>query len=171
MAAVSTGFPAGLSPLAERVGEIRRSLAAGAHEIDVVITRAHVFAQKWQALYDEIATFKEACGPAHMKVILGTGDLTTLRNVARSSLVAMMAGADFIKTSTGKEAVNATLPVGLAMVRAIREAAKAHSAVFNRLLKEVASHPVPASAAAQPAAPPASTSRERDAEAPAATPA
>ena len=124
VAAVSTGFPAGLSPLAERVGEIRRSLAAGAHEIDVVITRAHVFAQKWQALYDEIATFKEACGPAHMKVILGTGDLTTLRNVARSSLVAMMAGADFIKTSTGKEAVNATLPVGLAMVRAIREYAE-----------------------------------------------
>jgi deoxyribose-phosphate aldolase len=121
VAAVSTGFPAGLSPLAERVGEIRRSVAAGAHEIDVVITRAHVFEQKWQALYDEVATFKEACGPAHLKVILGTGDLVTLRNVARASLVAMMAGADFIKTSTGKEAVNATLPVGLVMVRAIRE--------------------------------------------------
>jgi deoxyribose-phosphate aldolase len=124
VAAVSTGFPAGLSPLAERVGEIRRSVAAGAHEIDIVITRAHVFEQKWQALYDEIATFKEACGPAHMKVILGTGDLTTLRNVARASLVAMMAGADFIKTSTGKEAVNATLPVGLVMTRAIREFAE-----------------------------------------------
>ena len=124
VAAVSTGFPAGLSPLAERVGEIRRSVAAGAHEIDVVITRAHVFDHKWQALYDEIATFKEACGPAHMKVILGTGDLMTLRNVARASLVAMMAGADFIKTSTGKETVNATLPVGLVMVRAIREYAE-----------------------------------------------
>lgn len=124
VAAVSTGFPAGLSPLAERVGEIRRSVAAGAHEIDIVITRAHVFEQKWQALYDEVATFKEACGPAHMKAILGTGDLTTLRNVARASLVAMMAGADFIKTSTGKEAVNATLPVGLVMVRAIREYAE-----------------------------------------------
>jgi deoxyribose-phosphate aldolase len=124
VAAVSTGFPAGLSPLAERVGEIRRSVAAGAHEIDVVITRAHVFEQRWQALYDEIATFKEACGPAHMKVILGTGDLITLRNVARASLVAMMAGADFIKTSTGKEAVNATLPVGLVMARAIREYAE-----------------------------------------------
>src|SRR5262245_18503103 len=121
IAAVATGFSAGLSPLAERVGEIRRSVAAGAHEIDIVITRAHVFEQKWQALYDEVATFKEACGPAHMKVILGTGDLVTLRNVARASLVAMMAGADFIKTSTGKEAVNATLPVGLVMVRAIRE--------------------------------------------------
>ena len=121
VAAVSTGFPAGLSPLAERVGEIRRSVSAGAQEIDVVITRAHVFSGNWQALYDEIATFKEACGKAHLKVILGTGDLVTLRNVARASMVAMMAGADFIKTSTGKESVNATLPVGLVMVRAIRE--------------------------------------------------
>lgn len=121
VAAVSTGFPAGLSPLAERVGEIRRSVAAGAQEIDVVITRAHVFGGRWQALFDEVATFKEACGKAHMKVILGTGDLVTLRNVARASMVAMMAGADFIKTSTGKESVNATLPVGLVMVRAIRE--------------------------------------------------
>jgi deoxyribose-phosphate aldolase len=121
VAAVSTGFPAGLSPLAERVGEIRRSVSAGAQEIDIVITRANVFSGRWQALYDEVATFKEACGKAHMKVILGTGDLVTLRNVARASVVAMMAGADFIKTSTGKEAVNATLPVGLVMVRAIRE--------------------------------------------------
>lgn len=124
VAAVSTGFPAGLSPLAERVNEIRRSVEAGADEIDVVITRAHVFGAKWQALYDEIATFKNACGPAHLKVILGTGDLLTLRNVARASRVAMMAGADFIKTSTGKEAVNATLPVSLVMVRAIREYAQ-----------------------------------------------
>ena len=124
VAAVSTGFPAGLSPLAERVNEIRRSVEAGADEIDVVITRAHVFGAKWQALYDEIATFKNACGPAHLKVILGTGDLLTLRNVARASQVAMMAGADFIKTSTGKEATNATLPVSLVMVRAIREYAQ-----------------------------------------------
>jgi len=121
VAAVSTGFPAGLSPLAERVAEIRRSVEAGADEIDIVITRAHVFAARWQALYDEVAAFKHACGPAHMKVILGTGDLLTLRNVARASVVAMMAGADFIKTSTGKEPVNATLPVGLVMTRAIRE--------------------------------------------------
>jgi deoxyribose-phosphate aldolase len=121
VAAVSTGFPAGLSPLDERVAEIRRSADAGAHEIDVVITRAHVFGGQWQALFDEIATFKAACGSAHMKVILGTGDLLTLRNVARASVVAMMAGADFIKTSTGKEPVNATLPVGLVMTRAIRE--------------------------------------------------
>src|SRR5690349_22967493 len=121
VAAVSTGFPAGLSPRQERVNEIRRSVEAGADEIDVVITRAHVFGARWQALYDEIAGFKNACGPAHLKVILGTGDLMTLRNVARASFVAMMAGADFIKTSTGKEAVNATLPVSLVMTRAIRE--------------------------------------------------
>src|SRR5882762_802032 len=124
VAAVSTGFPAGLSPFEERVAEIRRSVEAGADEIDVVITRAHVFGAKWQALYDEIAAFKNACGPAHLKVILGTGDLLTLRNVARASRVAMMAGADFIKTSTGKEATNATLPVGFVMTRAIREYAE-----------------------------------------------
>jgi deoxyribose-phosphate aldolase len=124
VAAVSTGFPAGLSPLTERVAEIRRSVEAGAHEIDVVITRAHVFGGRWQALYDEVAAFKQACGSAHMKVILGTGDLVTLRNVGRASVVAMMAGADFIKTSTGKEPTNATLPVGLVMTRAIREDAK-----------------------------------------------
>jgi len=124
VAAVSTGFPAGLSPLAERVAEIRRSVEAGADEIDVVITRAHVFGARWQALYDEVAAFRQACGSRHMKVILGTGDLLTLRNVARASLVAMMAGADFIKTSTGKEPTNATLPVGLVMTRAIREYAQ-----------------------------------------------
>ncbi|MGA2746712.1 MAG: deoxyribose-phosphate aldolase [Candidatus Sulfotelmatobacter sp.] len=124
VAAVSTGFPAGLSPLSERVAEIRRSVEAGANEIDVVITRAHVFGAHWQALYDEVATFKQACGAVHMKVILGTGDLLTFRNVARASLVAMMAGADFIKTSTGKEPTNATLPVSLVMVRAIREYAQ-----------------------------------------------
>ena len=124
VAAVSTGFPAGLSPLPERVGEIRRSVEAGAQDIDVVITRAHVFGGRWQELYDEIAAFKQASGAAHMKVILGTGDLLTLRNVARASFVAMMAGADFIKTSTGKEPTNATLPVGFVMTRAIREYAQ-----------------------------------------------
>ena len=124
VAAVSTGFPAGLSPIEERIAEIRRSVEAGAHEIDVVITRAHVFGGRWQALYDEVATFKQTCGTAHMKVILGTGDLLTFRNVARASFVAMMAGADFIKTSTGKEPTNATLPVSLVMVRAIREYAQ-----------------------------------------------
>jgi deoxyribose-phosphate aldolase len=124
VAAVSAGFPAGLSPLAERVEEIRRSIESGASEIDIVITRAHVFNGEWQALYDEVAAFKSTCGPIHMKAILGTGDLMTLRNVARASWVAMMAGADFIKTSTGKESVNATLPVSLTMVRAIREYAE-----------------------------------------------
>src|SRR5580704_7116480 len=124
VAAVSTGFPAGLSPLSERIAEIRRSVEAGAHEIDVVITRALVFGGRWQELYDEIAAFKQASGAAHMKVILGTGDLLTLRNVARASVVAMMAGADFIKTSTGKEPTNATLPVGFVMTRAIREYAQ-----------------------------------------------
>src|SRR5665213_4496503 len=109
VAAVSAGFPAGLSPLAERVQEIHRSVEGGASEIDIVITRSHVFNGEWSALYDEIAAFKEASGPAHMKCILGTGDLLTLRNVTRASWVAMMAGSDFIKTSTGKEAVNATL--------------------------------------------------------------
>jgi deoxyribose-phosphate aldolase len=124
VAAVSTGFPAGLSPLTERMAEIHRSVEAGANDIDVVITRAHVFGARWQALYDEIAAFKQACGSAHMKVILGAGDLLTLRNVARASFVAMMAGADFIKTSTGKEPTNATLPVGFVMTRAIREYAQ-----------------------------------------------
>ena len=121
VAAVSTGFPAGLSPFPQRVAEIRASVEAGADEIDVVITRGHVLSGDWQALYDELRTFREACGDAHIKVILGTGELGTLRNVARASVVAMMAGADFIKTSTGKEPVNATLPVGLVMVRAIRD--------------------------------------------------
>jgi deoxyribose-phosphate aldolase len=125
VAAVSTGFPTGTNALEERLAEIRRSVAAGAHEIDVVITRAHVFGGDWQRLYDEIAAYRDACGVAHCKVILGTGDLATLRNVARASMVAMMAGADFIKTSTGKESVNATLPVGLVMVRAIRQYSEA----------------------------------------------
>ena len=120
VAAVSTAFPAGLAPFETRLAEIRASVADGADEIDIVITREHVLTGNWQALYDEVRAFKEACGGAHMKTILGTGDLKTLRNVGRASLVAMMAGADFIKTSTGKEGVNATLPVALVMVRAIR---------------------------------------------------
>ena len=120
VAAVSTAFPAGLAPLATRIAEIEASVKDGADEIDVVITREHVLKGNWQALYDEVKTFKAACGPAHMKTILGTGDLKTLRNVGKASLVAMMAGSDFIKTSTGKEGVNATLPVALVMVRAIR---------------------------------------------------
>ena len=121
VAAVSTGFPAGLSPMEQRIAEIRASVAAGAEEIDVVITREHALTENWRALYDEIRAMREACGDAHIKTILATGELGTLRTVARASLVCMMAGADFIKTSTGKEPVNATLPVGLVMARAIRE--------------------------------------------------
>ncbi len=121
VAAVSTGFPAGLSPFRQRVEEIHESVQAGADEIDIVITRAHVLTGNWEALYDEVRTFRDACGDAHLKTILATGELATLRNVAKASLVCMMAGADFIKTSTGKESTNATLPVGLVMARCIRD--------------------------------------------------
>ena len=121
VAAVSTGFPAGLSPFDLRIEEIRRSVAAGASEIDIVISRRHVLEGNWQALYDEMREMRAACGEAHVKAILATGELGTLRNVTRASLVCMMAGADFIKTSTGKESVNATLPVSLTMIRAIRD--------------------------------------------------
>jgi len=120
VAAVSTGFPAGLSPMETRIAEIRASVAAGAREIDIVVTRAHVLTGNWHALYDEVQRFREACDDAHMKAILATGELATMTNVARASMVAMQAGSDFIKTSTGKEPENATLPVGLVMVRMIR---------------------------------------------------
>lgn len=121
VAAVSTGFPAGLSPLDLRIKEIEASVAAGASEIDIVISRRHVLSGNWQALYDEMVAFRAACGPAHVKAILATGELGSLRNVARASRICMMGGADFIKTSTGKESVNATLPVSLTMIRAIRD--------------------------------------------------
>ena len=121
VASVATGFPAGLMPLPLRLEEIRWAVGEGAREIDVVITRAHVLGQNWSALYDEVAAMRVACGDAHLKAILGTGDLKTLRNVYKASMLAMQAGADFIKTSTGKEDVNATLPVTLVMVRAIRD--------------------------------------------------
>ena len=121
VAAVSTGFPAGLSPLNLRIKEIRESVRAGAAEIDIVISRRHVLNGNWKALFKEVKSFKEACGESHMKVILATGELGTLRNVARASIVCMMAGADFIKTSTGKENINSTLPVTLTMLRQIRD--------------------------------------------------
>lgn len=124
VASVATGFPAGLTPLPQRLAEIRYAVEQGAQEIDIVIHRAQVLLQDWTALYDEIAAMREACGPAHMKAILATGDLKTLRNVYKASMVAMQAGADFIKTSTGKEDVNATLPVSLTMVRALRDYAE-----------------------------------------------
>lgn len=119
--AVSTGFPAGLTPHDVKLREIEESVAAGAAEIDIVISRHVVLQGEWSALYAEVREYRQACGDAHMKAILATGELATLTSVARASLVCMMAGADFIKTSTGKEAVNATLPVGLVMARAIRE--------------------------------------------------
>jgi deoxyribose-phosphate aldolase len=121
VAAVSTGFPAGQNPFEQKIQEIEASVKEGATEIDIVISRAHVLTGDWQALYDEVKAFREACGDAHMKTILATHELATLRNVGMASLVCMMAGADFIKTSTGKEPVNATLPVSLVMVRAIRD--------------------------------------------------
>ena len=124
VAAVSTGFPAGLTPHSLKLMEIEQSVKHGATEIDIVISRALVLSGNWQALYNEVQEFRKACGNAHMKAILATGDLKTLRNVKRASLVCMMAGADFIKTSTGKESVNATLPVSLIMARAIREYAQ-----------------------------------------------
>ena len=120
VASVATGFPAGLTPMRQRLEEIRYAVAEGAAEVDTVITREHVLTQDWSALYDEVAQFRDACGEAHLKTILATGELATLRNVCKASVVCMQAGADFIKTSTGKEAENATLPVSLVMVRAIR---------------------------------------------------
>lgn len=121
VASVATGFPAGLTPLRQRLAEITYAVEEGAAEIDIVITRAHVLTGNWTALYDEICAMREASGEAHLKAILATGELDTLSNVYRASMVAMQAGADFIKTSTGKEAENATLPVSLTMVRALRD--------------------------------------------------
>ena len=121
VAVVSTGFPAGQTPMETKLREIELSVAAGAQEVDIVISRRHALSGDWQALFDEITAYRAACGPAHLKAILATGELQTLENVARASWLAMMAGADFIKTSTGKESVNATLDVSLVMVRAIRE--------------------------------------------------
>ncbi len=121
VAAVSTGFPAGLSPFPLRIEEIRQSVAEGAQEIDIVISRRLVLEGRWQELYDEVRTMREACGEAHMKTILATGEIGRMKNVAKASMVAMMAGSDFIKTSTGKEPVNATLGVSLVMIRQIRE--------------------------------------------------
>jgi deoxyribose-phosphate aldolase len=121
VASVATGFPAGLTPLPQRLAEIRYAVDEGAAEIDIVISRSHVLTQNWEALYDEVKAMREACGPAHLKAILATGDLKTLRNVYQASMVAMQAGSDFIKTSTGKEDVNATLPVSLVMLRALRD--------------------------------------------------
>ncbi len=121
VAAVSTGFPAGHSPFDTKLREIEASVAAGATEIDIVVNRRQVLTANWSALYDEVKAFREACGPAHLKAIIATGELGSISKVGKASMVCMMAGADFIKTSTGMEPVNATLPVSLVMMRAIRE--------------------------------------------------
>lgn len=124
VAAVATGFPAGLSPLSTKLDEIAASVAAGAREIDIVISRRHVLTGGWRALYDEMAAFRAACGPAHVKAILGTGDLGSVGQIAKAATICMMAGADFVKTSTGMEPTNATLSVSLVMLRTIRDFAQ-----------------------------------------------
>ena len=121
VAAVSTAFPAGQIPFKERIKQIELSVAAGAKEIDIVISRRLVLESRWKDLYKEVAAYRKACGDAHMKTILATGEIPTYTKVAKASMVSMMAGSDFIKTSTGKESVNATIPVSLVMIRAIRE--------------------------------------------------
>jgi deoxyribose-phosphate aldolase len=121
VAAVSTGFPAGLTPFPQKIEEIKASVSDGASEIDIVISREHVLTGNWRGLYDEVKAFREACGPAHMKSIIATGELGTLKNIGRASIVCMQAGSDFIKTSTGKEPTNATIGGSLVMVRAIRQ--------------------------------------------------
>jgi deoxyribose-phosphate aldolase len=121
VAAVSTGFPAGLTPFPQKIEEIKASVKDGASEIDIVISREHVLTGNWRALYDEVKAFRDACGPAHMKSIIATGELGTLKNIGRASIVCMQAGSDFIKTSTGKEPTNATIAGSLVMVRAIRQ--------------------------------------------------
>jgi deoxyribose-phosphate aldolase len=124
VAAVSTGFPAGQSPMRTRLAEIEASVAAGAREIDIVISRRHVLTSNWPALYEEVKAFREACGPAHLKAIIAVGELGSAEKIGKASMACMMAGSDFIKTSTGMEATNATLPVSLIMVRMIRDYAE-----------------------------------------------
>ena len=121
IAAVSTGFPAGLSSFSTRRKEITDSVKAGATEIDIVINRGYVLQNEWVKLYNEVRSFKQAANGIKIKAILGVGDLETMRNIAKASLVCMMAGADFIKTSTGKEDINANLNNSLVMVRMIRD--------------------------------------------------
>jgi deoxyribose-phosphate aldolase len=120
VAVVAADFPHGRGPVAGRLAEIRGTVNAGAEEIDAVIPREHVLSGDWRRLYDEVRAYREACGAATFKAILAAGTLGSLENVARASAVCLMAGADFIKTSTGREPVNATLPIGVVMARVIR---------------------------------------------------
>lgn len=121
VAAVATGFPSGQIRQSEKLAEIRNAVKDGASEIDIVIPRDLALQGRWEEMYHVVKEFREACGEAHMKTILETFELDNLTNVYRASMVCMMAGADFIKTSTGKVKVNAVLPVGFVMVRAIRD--------------------------------------------------
>lgn len=121
VASVAAGFPSGQTPLETKLAEIKLAVQYGAREIDIVISRSLVLSGQWEGLYEEIRQCREACGEAHMKTILATGELGSLANVYKASMIAMMAGSDFIKTSTGKEVENATLPVGVVMMRAIKE--------------------------------------------------
>eukprot|EP01106_Pelomyxa_sp_JSP_P017537 TRINITY_DN724_c0_g1_i3.p2 TRINITY_DN724_c0_g1~~TRINITY_DN724_c0_g1_i3.p2 ORF type:complete len:210 (+),score=62.74 TRINITY_DN724_c0_g1_i3:135-764(+) len=121
VASVATGFPSGQTSLETRLAEIKQAVADGAAEIDIVINRHYALTGQWKLMYDEVRQMRQACGEAHMKTILATGELGTLTTIKRASLVCMMAGADFIKTSTGKERVNAVIPVGIVMARAIRD--------------------------------------------------
>jgi deoxyribose-phosphate aldolase len=121
VASVATGFPSGQTFTSIKVEETRQVVAAGADEVDMVIDRGAFLSGDYQKVFDEIAEVKEACGPAHLKVILETGELANYDQVRKASLIAMYAGGDFIKTSTGKVGVNATLPVTLVMLEAIRD--------------------------------------------------
>lgn len=133
VASVATGFPAGQIKHEHKLAEIRQAVADGAMEIDIVIPRKHALTGEWGALYREVRDFRKACGAAELKTILATGELPTLADVYTASMVCMMAGADFIKTSTGKEKVNATLEVSLVMCRAIR--VRSHKPLHDPLPK------------------------------------
>ncbi|HEX3540743.1 MAG TPA: deoxyribose-phosphate aldolase [Acidimicrobiales bacterium] len=125
VASVATAFPSGRASLAVKLADVADAVAAGADEIDMVIDRGAFLAGRYQTVFDEIVATKQACGDRHLKVILETGELATYDNVRRASWLAMLGGADFIKTSTGKTAPSATLPVALVMLEAVRDFAAA----------------------------------------------
>src|SRR6266702_1919947 len=125
VASVATAFPSGRASLAVKLADVRDAVQAGADEVDMVIDRGAFLAGRYGQVYEEVRQVREACGPAHLKVILETGELSTLDNVSRASWLAMLAGADFIKTSTGKVAPAATPPVTLVMLAAVRDFAAA----------------------------------------------
>ncbi|GGN56140.1 2-deoxyribose-5-phosphate aldolase [Actinoplanes lobatus] len=131
LASVATAFPSGQAPLEVKLADTREAVADGADEIDMVISRGAFLAGEYTRVFDEIAAVKEACGGAHLKVILETGELATYDNIRRASWLAMLAGADFIKTSTGKVTVNATLPITLVMLEAVRDFRARHGRIIG----------------------------------------